>query len=242
MLVISFFAILGLSLIKDINKAPPEHHECFQIVRAAQKLALSGKQKDEIKTKLGERCSKLKAQREQICTNIVNTKLDEIITMNSEQKNPHFICNAIGFRHPVNKEAQISLADCTNIVEKFRTQFQNFKPHRRPVLNHTRPAIVAKVLEDDKKDTDSTTSTTESTSNDRPFGIRPENGVVHSRLRAGRRMPFAFVPICKELPSESRVACHVISRFVFKDYMKNTNQTPQEVCQHLNQTNYITLV
>lgn len=250
MFVLSLFTIYGLSLIRDSVSSPPEHHECFQIVRLAQKFTLSGKQKEEIKTKLTDRCGKLKAQRQQICTNIVNTKLDEIITMIGEQKNPHFICNAIGFRHPINQEARIGLEDCTKVVEKFKNQFQNFKPNRRPILNNTRPAIVAKVLEDNTNQTKTETSTsttssqsqTNSTSFDRPFGIRPESGLRSSRFRAGRRMPFAFVPICKELPAENRIACHVISRFVFKDYIKNANQTAQEVCLHLNSTNYITLV
>ena len=76
MFVLSFFSVYCLSSIREsLTSSPPEHHECFQIVRIAQKLALSGKQKDEIKTKLSERCTKLKAQRQQICTNIVNTKL-----------------------------------------------------------------------------------------------------------------------------------------------------------------------
>ena len=243
MLALSLFTIFGLSIYRDALLSPPDHHECFQIVKLSSKLSLSGKQKEEIKTKLTERCSKLKTQRQQVCTNIVNTKLDEILTMIHDQKNPHFICNAVGFRHPINQEAKISLDDCTKIVEKFKVQFQNFQPRRRPQLNRTRPVITAQVLEDTTNTTSkaASSSTNSTRTFDRPFGIRPENGVRNSRFRLGRS-PFAFVPICKELSAENRIACHVISRFVFKNYMKKLNQTASEVCTHLNKTNYIRLL
>ncbi|OHT16628.1 hypothetical protein TRFO_13046 [Tritrichomonas foetus] len=79
--------------------------------------------------------------------------------------------------------------------------------------------------------------------NDRPFGIRPESGIRDNRLQfPGMRMPFGLGPVCKELPPESRMACHIISRSVYKGLRLGKDETPEEICKNLNETRYIKLI
>lgn len=226
-----------------------EHFECFSIVKFTHKHLLAGKESKDIAAILKERCTsdKLPKYRQEICNTISETKLDEIIKFLNDKKHPQAICNAIGYRRRHAEDAQISQSSCVELVEKFRTQFKNFDPNkiRRPFFNSTRWGIFRKLQQPANETATPQTaklleSETKSTQNTKPFGLHPENAISDVKLRYfHNRIPFGLAPLCKELPENNRLACHIISRNVYKQYTQKINQTAEEICVSLNATNLI---
>ena len=255
-----FFVLF--SLIASIEPTPDRasriaHFECISVVRQIERMEESGVDIDQISSKVHELCNKFGENRKQVCETIANEKVKQVVELLKDKKFPQFVCDVIGYRRADEPERQISKSDCLTVVEKLKEQYKNFKPGLRRFLNRShiepphaeepkphdeaekpaQPAQNIKILseEEEKKE--------KPKEHQKPFGLFPEHGIFDRRLRLPfNRTPYGLGPVCKEMPQESRMACHIISRFVFRALRHGQEEEPEQICNTLNETRYIKYV